>query len=65
MDSKYTTITITKELSKKIRILAIRKNMRTSEFLEFMLEQLEQKDFEVLKSQVDEDLEELGIKKKK
>ena len=30
-----------------------------------MLNQLEQKDFEVLKSEVDKDLEELGIKKKK
>ena len=65
MDSKYTTITITKELSKRIRLLAIQKDMKTSELLELMLNQLEQKDFEVLKSEVDKDLEELGIKKKK
>lgn len=65
MDSKYTTITVTKELSKRIRLLAIQKSMRTSEFLEFMINKLKQKDFEVLKSEIDKDLEELGIKKKK
>lgn len=66
MDSKkYTTITVTKGLSKRIRMLAIQKDMKTSELLEFMLNQLEQKDFEVLKSEVDKDLEELGIKNKK
>jgi hypothetical protein len=65
MDSKYTTITVTRDLSKKLRKLAIDKDMRTSELLEFMLNELVKKDFEVLKSEVDKDFEELGIKKKK
>lgn len=65
MDSKkYTTITVTKDLSKRIRLLAIQKDMKTSELLEFMINQLERSDFEVLKSDVDRDLIELGFKKK-
>lgn len=65
MDSKkYTTITVTKDLSKRIRLLAIQKDMKTSELLEFMINQLERSDFEVLKSDVDKDLIELGFKKK-
>jgi hypothetical protein len=64
-NNKYTTITVTKELSKKIRLLAIHKNMRTSEFLEYLINQIKKKDLEVLMDEVDADLYELGIKKKK
>jgi hypothetical protein len=64
-NNKYTTITVTKELSKKIRLLAIHKNMRTSEFLEYLINQIKKKDLDVLMEEVDADLYELGIKKKK
>ena len=64
-NNKYTTITVTKELSKKIRLLAIHKNMRTSEFLEYLINQIKKKDLDVLMDEVDADLYELGIKKKK
>ena len=64
-NNKYTTITVTKDLSKKIRLLAIHKNMRTSEFLEYLINQIKKKDLDVLMAEVDADLYELGIKKKK
>ena len=62
MERKYTTITITSELSKRIRIMAMRNNMRTQKFLEFLCDSFENKIDKVLLSEVDEDLKEINAR---
>jgi hypothetical protein len=76
MDSKYTTITIPKELSYRLRKLALDKGMKTSKVLELLIDQMESKEaqklyelnvkkWEELKAEAVEDLEEFKEKKKK
>lgn len=65
MDSNYTTITITKELSQKIRIEAIKKRMRTGAFIEMLLDVYLQNDLKALFDEIDLDMKELGLKKGK
>jgi hypothetical protein len=62
MESKYTTITISKELSKRIRLLALRNEMKTQKFLESLCDMFENKKDSVLFDQVDEDLKEINAK---
>jgi hypothetical protein len=76
MDSKYTTITIPKELSYRLRKLALDKGMKTSKVLELLIDQMESKDakkiyelnvkkWEELKAETEEDLKEFKEIKKK
>jgi len=62
MESKYTTITISKGLSKRIRLLALRNEMKTQKFLESLCDMFENKKDSVLFDQVDEDLKEINAK---
>lgn len=62
MDKKYTTITITSELSKRIRMMAMRNDMRTQKFLEFLCDSFENKIDKVLLSELEEDLKEINAK---
>jgi hypothetical protein len=64
MDKKYTTITITKEISKRLRLMALRNDMKTQDFLCFMLDTIENQADKVLFNEVDEDLKEINKKKK-
>ena len=63
MDSKYTSITISKDLSKRIRLMALRKEMRTQKFLEFLCDFLEGKEDTILFNELEEDLKEINKKK--
>ena len=62
MESKYTTITISKELSKRIRLLALRNEMKTQKFLESLCDMFENKKDSVLFDEVTEDLKEINAK---
>jgi hypothetical protein len=73
MDSKYTTITIPKELSYRLRKLALDKGMKTSKVLELLIDQMETKEaqklynlnvkkWEELKEEASEDLKEINKK---
>ena len=62
MEKKYTTITISKELSKRIRLMAIQKGMRTQKLLEFLCDEVEGKDNALLLDEVTEDLKEINRK---
>ena len=44
MDSKFTTITINKELSKRIRLLALHNGVKTQKVLELMCDVFEEKE---------------------
>ena len=59
---EYTTITISTELSKKIRLLALRNEMKTQKFLESLCDMFENKKDSVLFDQVDDDLKEINAK---
>jgi hypothetical protein len=62
MESKYTTITISKELSKRIRLLALRNEMKTQKFLESLCDMFENKKDSVLFDELAEDLKEINLK---
>jgi hypothetical protein len=59
---EYTSITISTELSKRIRLLALRNEMKTQKFLESLCDMFENKKDSVLFDQVDEDLKEINAK---
>jgi hypothetical protein len=61
MESKYTTITISKELSKRIRLLALRNEMKTQKFLESLCDMFENKKDSVLFDELAEDLKEINL----
>lgn len=44
MESKFTTITINKELSKRIRLLALHNGVKTQKMLELMCDMFETKE---------------------
>jgi hypothetical protein len=56
MDKKYTTITITKELSKRIRQYALSNDLKTEEAIKMAFDRIEADDLLTLYEQIDKDL---------
>ena len=59
---EYTSITISTDLSKRIRLLALRNEMKTQKFLESLCDMFENKKDSVLFDEVAEDLKEINLK---
>ena len=56
MDKRYTTITITKELSKRIRQYALSNDLKTEEAIKMAFDRIEADDLLTLYEQIDKDL---------
>jgi hypothetical protein len=56
MESKYTTITISKELSKRIRQYALDNGLRTGETIKIAIDRLYAEDLVTLFGEIDRDL---------
>ena len=59
---EYTSITISTDLSKRIRLLALRNEMKTQKFLESLCDMFENKKDSVLFDELAEDLKEINLK---